>query len=115
MQSCLVCCIDPPRRKYCLRSFRLEFPRKAQERYCGLEPDQSTFDTSEVGRPGAAAVAWVAWEDRQDGRRAAPPTARLPESLLPEILAAAANDLRAKARTDCPRVRCGCRSCLTPS
>ena len=35
-----------------------------------------TFDTCAAGRQGAAAVAWSAWEDRRDGRRAAPPTAR---------------------------------------
>jgi len=34
------------------------------------------LDTCEVGRPGAAAGALSAWEDRQDGRRAALPTAR---------------------------------------
>src|SRR5579862_7869156 len=113
-RSCLVCCIGRPRRKYCLRSFRLEFPRKARGRCYGLEPGQSAFGTCEAGIPDAAAVAWLAWEDRQGGRLAGPPTARPRESLLPEIFAGAATVLHVKSTAECRLVRCGRRPCSTP-
>src|ERR1700722_15435550 len=111
MRSCLACCIRPPPRRRYLRSFPPTFPRIVQDSCFCLVQDRSTFDTSAVGRPGAAAVASSASEDRLGAPPAALPPPPLPAQSPQETFAAAARAPHVKSQAKFPAEHSGHTPC----